>query len=564
MKCFALYISGGILRIILVIYFLLPAVSINGQDTTKTDTINTGSIKAAEVIFNLDFTEKENEMLLRGLKSNKRKYALLHEFVLNNSVPPAISFNPLPVGFIPEVVQQKILWYNNVEVKMPDKKEEIAFYSVSELSWLIKNKKITSEELTRLYIKRLKEYDKQLHCLITLTEDLAIKQAKRADKEISEGKYRGPLHGIPYGVKDLLAVEGYKTTWGSGAYKDQLIDQTATVVKKLEKAGAVLIAKLTLGSLAMGDVWYGGKTRNPWNPDQGSSGSSAGPGSATAAGLVAFSIGSETQGSIVSPSTRCGVTGLRPSYGRVSRTGAMALSWTMDKLGPMCRTAEDCALVFDIIRGPDNMDQTLYDLPFNYNAYKNIKSLKIGYTKNLFEKNYRGKSNDSIALEVFKNMDIELIPVELPDNIPFGSLGIILSAEAAAAFDELTRSNRDDLLVQQNSYSWPNTFRQARFIPAVEYINANRIRFLLIQEMNKVMKEVDVLITPSYGGNQMLITNLTGHPCVVLPNGFNDRGSPTSFSIVGKLFDEASILRLAKAYQDKTKFTKIHPELFFH
>ena len=503
-------------------------------------------------------------MLLRGLKSNKRKYALLHEFVLNNSVPPAISFNPLPVGFIPEVVQQKILWYNNVEVKMPDKKEEIAFYSVSELSWLIKNKKITSEELTRLYIKRLKEYDKQLHCLITLTEDLAIKQAKRADKEISEGKYRGPLHGIPYGVKDLLAVEGYKTTWGSGAYKDQLIDQTATVVKKLEKAGAVLIAKLTLGSLAMGDVWYGGKTRNPWNPDQGSSGSSAGPGSATAAGLVAFSIGSETQGSIVSPSTRCGVTGLRPSYGRVSRTGAMALSWTMDKLGPMCRTAEDCALVFDIIRGPDNMDQTLYDLPFNYNAYKNIKSLKIGYTKNLFEKNYRGKSNDSIALEVFKNMDIELIPVELPDNIPFGSLGIILSAEAAAAFDELTRSNRDDLLVQQNSYSWPNTFRQARFIPAVEYINANRIRFLLIQEMNKVMKEVDVLITPSYGGNQMLITNLTGHPCVVLPNGFNDRGSPTSFSIVGKLFDEASILRLAKAYQDKTKFTKIHPELFFH
>ena len=564
MKCFALYISGGILRIILVIYFLLPAVSINGQDTTKTDTINTGSIKAAEVIFNLDFAEKENEMLLRGLKSNKRKYALLHEFVLNNSVPPAISFNPLPVGFIPEVVQQKILWYNNVEVKMPDKKEEIAFYSVSELSWLIKNKTITSEELTRLYIKRLKEYDKQLHCLITLTEDLAIKQAKRADKEISEGKYRGPLHGIPYGVKDLLAVEGYKTTWGSGAYKDQLIDQTATVVKKLEKAGAVLIAKLTLGSLAMGDVWYGGKTRNPWNPDQGSSGSSAGPGSATAAGLVAFSIGSETQGSIVSPSTRCGVTGLRPSYGRVSRTGAMALSWTMDKLGPMCRTAEDCALVFDIIRGPDNMDQTLYDLPFNYNAYKNIKSLKIGYTKNLFEKNYRGKSNDSIALEVFKNMDIELIPVELPDNIPFGSLGIILSAEAAAAFDELTRSNRDDLLVQQNSYSWPNTFRQARFIPAVEYINANRIRFLLIQEMNKVMKEVDVLITPSYGGNQMLITNLTGHPCVVLPNGFNDRGSPTSFSIVGKLFDEASILRLAKAYQDKTKFTKIHPELFFH
>ncbi|MFC2098019.1 amidase, partial [Bacteroidota bacterium] len=499
---------------------------------------------------------------LNGLKGNKKNYEIIHNYLLANSVPPSIGFNPVPLGFNFEQVQQNILWDFPKEVTLPDNLEELAFYSVSELSVLIKNKKISSEELTRFYINRLKKYDKQLHCVITLTEKLAIKQARKADYEIAKGIYRGPLHGIPYGVKDLLAVEGYKTTWGSAAHKDQIIEETATVVKKLEEAGAVLVAKLSLGSLAMGDIWYGEKTRNPWNPEQGSSGSSAGPASATAAGLVGFSIGSETLGSIVSPSTRCGVTGLRPSYGRVSRTGAMALSWTMDKLGPICRTAEDCALVFEIIRGSDNIDQTLYDAPFNYNAFKNIKNIKVGYTKDLFEKKYRGKSNDSTALEVLKNMGIELIPVKLPDNIPVNAIGFILSAEASAAFDELTRSDRDELLVSQRRYSWPNSFRQSRFIPAVEYINANRIRFQLIQEMYKTMKDIDVLITPSFGGNQLSITNLTGQPCIVIPNGFNNNGTPTSFSIIGKLFDEANILRIAKAYQDKTKFTKIQPELF--
>ena len=496
------------------------------------------------------------------MREIKTRYENIHDYSLANSVPPSVNFNPVPIGFYFEQVQQNILWDIPEEVVLPENIEELAFYSVSELSWLIKNKKISSEDLTRFYIKRLKKYDSQLHCVISITEKLAIRQARMADYELAKGIYRGPLHGIPYGVKDLLAVKGYKTTWGSAAHKNQTIDETATVVKKLKEAGAVLIAKLTLGSLAMGDVWYGGKTRNPWNPEQGSSGSSAGPASATAAGLVAFSIGSETLGSIVSPSTRCGVTGLRPSYGRVSRTGAMALSWTMDKLGPICRTAEDCALVFEVIRGRDNIDQTLIDAPFNYNAFKKLKNLKIGYTKDLFERNYRGKSNDSTALEVLKQMGVELIPIELPEDTPVNAIGIILSAEASAAFDELTRSGKDELLVSQKRYSWPNSFRQSKFIPAVEYINANRIRFQLIQEMHKIMKNIDVLITPSFGGNQLSITNLTGQPCVVVPNGFNKNDSPTSFSIIGKLFDEANILRIAKAYQDNTKFTKLHPELF--
>ena len=551
-------------KIFFSFWFIFSVVFVFGQDSTKTDTISAAGIKATQVLFDLNFTDQENEMLTGGLKSNKRKYELIHNYDLNNSVPPAISFNPVPIGFKAEIVQQNNLFDFPVEVKIPENKEDLAFYSVAELSVLIKNKQISSEELTRLYLNRLKKYDKILHCVVTLTEDLAIKQAKKADEELAKGIYRGPLHGIPYGVKDLLAVEAYKTTWGSGAHKDQTINETATVVKKLEDAGAVLLAKLSLGALAMGDVWFGGKTRNPWNPEQGSSGSSAGPASATAAGLVAFSIGSETLGSIVSPSTRCGVSGLRPSYGRVSRTGAMALSWTMDKLGPMCRTAEDCAIVFDVIRGSDGIDQTLIDSPFNYNSFKNIKSLKVGYIKELFENSRRRSTNDSISLEVFRKLGVKLIPVNLPENFPFSALGIILNAESAAAFDDLTRSNRDDLLVQQRRGAWPNSFRQARFIPAVEYINANRIRFKLIQDMYEATKDFDVIISPSFGGNQMLITNLTGNPCISVPNGFNDNGSPTSISLIGNLFDEANILRLAKAYQDNTAFIKKHPDLGSH
>ncbi|MDH5380443.1 MAG: amidase, partial [Cyclobacteriaceae bacterium] len=312
-------------------------------------------------------------------------------------------------------------------------------------------------------------------------------------------------------------------------------------------------------ALAMGDVWYGGVTKNPWNLEQGSSGSSAGSASATVAGLVGFSIGTETLGSIVSPSTRCGASGLRPSYGRVSRTGAMALSWSMDKIGPICRTALDCALVFNAIYGPDEIDQTLYDFPFNFDATKDVTKLKVGYLKDYFE-NSRNKENDEKSLEAIRALGIEPIAVTFPEDLPISSLRIILVAESAAAFDELTRSNRDDLLVRQDKGAWPNSFRNSRFIPAVEYINANRVRYQLIQEMHKIMKEYDVIVTPSFGGSQLLITNLTGHPCVVIPNGVNEEGSPTSISFLGNLFEEGKLLELATAVQNNTDFEDAHPE----
>jgi Asp-tRNA(Asn)/Glu-tRNA(Gln) amidotransferase A subunit family amidase len=415
--------------------------------------------------------------------------------------------------------------------------------------------------LTELYLNRLKKHGPTLECVVTLTEALAIEQAERADLEIAAGKYRGPLHGIPYGAKDLLAVRGYKTTWGAMPYKGQVIDEDATVIKKLEEAGAVLVAKLTLGALAWGDVWYGGMTRNPWDLEEGSSGSSAGSASATAAGLVAFAIGTETWGSIVSPSTRCGTTGLRPTYGRVSRTGAMALSWSMDKIGPICRTVEDCAIVFKAILGPDGVDQSVADLPFDYSATVDLRKLRVGYTKALFEEEYDNREADAATLEALERLGVDLIPIELPDY-PVESLAFILSAEAAAAFDELTRSGKDDLLVRQIKNAWPNVFRSSRLIPAVEYIQANRIRYKVIQSMETTLENVDVYVAPSFGGDNLLLTNLTGHPCVVLPNGFDEDGAPVSISFIGRLFDEGTVLAVAKVYQDATDFHTTHPPMF--
>ena len=407
----------------------------------------------------------------------------------------------------------------------------------------------------------MKGHGAKLECVITLTEDLALRQAARADAEIASGKYRGPLHGIPYGAKDLLAVRGYRTTWGAMPYKEQVFDENATVIEKLEQAGAVLVAKLTLGALAWGDVWYGGKTRNPWNLEEGSSGSSAGSAAATAAGLVPFAIGTETWGSIVSPATRCGATGLRPTYGRVSRSGAMALSWSMDKIGPICRSVEDCAIVFKAIYGPDGRDPSVVDVPFEYRGRVDFDRVRVGFAKSLFEDESEGKAHDEAALRVLERLGAALVPIEFPDY-PVESLAFILSAEAAAAFDELTRSNRDDLMVRQVRDAWPNVFRASRFIPAVEYINANRVRYMLIQEMQKVMSTVDVYVAPSFGGDNLLLTNLTGHPCVVLPNGFDEAGCPVSITFVGRLFDEGTLLAVAKAYQDATGFHLKHPPLF--
>ncbi len=510
----------------------------------------------------LQFDQQERDQMASGLAYYTELYNAMRSFHLDNSIPPAVQFNPIPVGATFPQHQELIEWDLPEEVSLPENRHDLAFYHVAELAQLIKKQKITSLELTRFFLDRLKHYGDTLHCVISLTEDLAIAQATRADEEIARGKYRGPLHGIPYGVKDLLAVAGYRTTWGAAPYQNQVIEETATVVKKLEEAGAVLVAKLSMGALAMGDVWYADTTRNPWNLMQGSSGSSAGSASATAAGLIPFSIGTETLGSIVSPSTRCGTSGLRPTYGRVSRTGAMALSWTMDKIGPICRNATDCALVFHAIIGPDGIDQTLIDLPFNYKPSLDLADLKIGYLKEAFDEDYSTKKNDKKTLAVLRKMGARLIPVSFPDSLPVSTMRIILNAEAAAAFDELTRSNRDTLLVRQNRGAWPNIFRQARFIPAVEYIQANRLRYLLIQEMQELMKQYDLIVTPSYGGNQLLITNLTGHPVVVVPNGFNQRGTPTSISFIGNLFDEATILAVAAMYQEETEFDDLHPRFF--
>jgi len=388
-----------------------------------------------------------------------------------------------------------------------------------------------------------------------------LRQARRADREIAAGKYRGPLHGIPYGAKDLLAVKGIPTTWGAAPYTNQVFDFNATVIQRLEAAGAVLVAKTTLGELAMGETWFGGMTRNPWNPKQGSSGSSAGSAAGTAAGLFAFAIGSETHGSIVSPADRCGVTGLRPTYGRVSRAGAMSLSWSMDKLGPLARTVEDCALVFNAIYGPDEADPTVYDAPFNYDPKINLQKLRIGYLRNDFETEAgeRG-ANDAATLGKLRAMGMELIPVELP-AYPLGSISFLLSTEGAAAFDELTLSGEDDWLRQQDNGAWPNTFRRRRFVPAVEYLRAQRIRHLLVQDTARIFAKVDVIVAPSQAGSSLLLGNLTGHPCVVLPNGFSNAGMPTGICFLGRLFGEAELLAVARRYQDATDFHRQHPRL---
>jgi Asp-tRNA(Asn)/Glu-tRNA(Gln) amidotransferase A subunit family amidase len=516
-------------------------------------------ITAAEKIIGLDFSPAERDSMLQDLIDNLGSYLKIRDIEIANAVPPALQFNPVPFDMKLETKRCKFVASPARKLQVPANLEELAFWPVRDLAELIRTRRITSTALTEMYIGRLKEYGAKLECVITLTEERALDQARRVDEEIARGKYRGFLHGIPYGAKDLFAVKGYKTTWGAAPYRDQMIDEDAAVIKKLEEAGAILVAKLTLGALAWGDVWFGGTTRNPWNPEQGSSGSSAGPASATAAGLVAFSIGTETWGSIVSPSTRCGTTGLRPTYGRVSRTGAMALSWSMDKIGPICRTVEDCAIVFNAIQGPDGVDQTLLDAPFNYRPNVDLKKLRIGYVKKLFEEDYPNKAVDAVTLAKLRELGADLIPIELP-AYPVDALAFILSAEAAAAFDELTRSGRDDLMTRQVRDAWPNVFRASRFIPAVEYLQANRLRYRIIQDMQKL--DVDVYVAPSFGGDNLLLTNLTGHPCVVLPNGFDEKGSPVSISFIGRLFGEATLLEVAKAYQDATDFHEKHPPLF--
>jgi len=516
-------------------------------------------VTAAESLIGLRFDDAKRDQMLSGLDEQLGHYQKLRKVPLPNNVAPALYFNPLPTGFKPPAGKSAVKLSPPARVEVPPELEKLAFLPLRDLAELLRTRKVSSEALTRMYLDRLERFDPQLHAVITLTRERALEQAKRADAEIAAGRYRGPLHGIPYGAKDLLATRGIRTTWGAAPYKDQVIDEDATVVERLEKAGAVLVAKLTLGELAWGDIWYGEKTRNPWNLERGSSGSSAGPGSAVAAGLVPFAIGSETLGSIVSPSSECGVTGLRPTFGRVSRAGAMALSWSMDKLGPMCRTVEDCAIVFDAIRGPDGKDPTVLDAPFRYAPTPRLDGLRLGYVKADFEKPSPAKANHDAVLGVLKGLGAELVPFELPPY-PTDDMIIVLSAEAGAAFDELTRSGRDELMVRQIPDAWPNAFRLSRFIPAVEYIQANRVRTLTIEDMARRMRAVHAYVTPSFG-DSLTLTNLTGHPAVVVPDGFTEKGLPTSITFIGQLYAEGELLRVARAYQEKTGFHLKRPPL---
>lgn len=553
--------TSKIIRTCMII-FLVPLFSLTcARKEKEREGITKKMVTSAGKVIGLEFTESEKDSMLQDLDDNLGYFRQIRNVNVDNSVPPALHFDPVPNGMKFDQKQKPLNLGPFKEVILPENLEDLAFYSVRELSELIRTRRVTSMQLTKLALERLKKYDPQLHCVITLTEDLALRQAARADSEISAGKYRGPLHGIPYGAKDLLAVKGYTTTWGAMPYKDQVIDDNATVIKKLDEAGAVLVAKLSLGALAWGDVWYSDTTRNPWNPEEGSSGSSAGPASAVSAGLVPFAIGSETWGSIVSPSTRCGVTGLRPTYGRVSRAGAMALSWSMDKLGPMCRTVEDCAIVFDAIRGPDGIDRTVFDPAFNFRPDVELKKLRIGYLKRDFDNDTTYQEQNRAALQKLRDLGADLVEIGLP-QLPVEAMQIILSSESAAAFDELTRSNRDDLLVRQVRDAWPNVFRASHFIPAVEYIQANRLRTMLIDSMATLMDSVDLYVAPPFEGDNLLLTNLTGHPCVVLPDGFDDKGDPTSITFIGRLYDEAALLAVAEIYQNNTDFNKKHPEAF--
>jgi Asp-tRNA(Asn)/Glu-tRNA(Gln) amidotransferase A subunit family amidase len=515
--------------------------------------ITAATVQAAEEIAGVQYSDAEREQIVGALRRQATQIGELHAVAIPNAVAPAIAFSPLPrPSALPKGESRPPVLTRRAAATLPPTDADLAFASLTTQADLLRRRVVTSERLTTLYLDRLERHNPRLFFATSLLRDRALAKARAADAEIARGRYKGPLHGIPWGAKDLLAVAGAPTTWGAAPYKEQRFEEDATVVQRLDDAGAVLVAKLTLGELAMGDVWFGGMTRNPWNVEQGSSGSSAGSASATAAGCVSFAIGSETLGSISSPSTRCGVTGLRPTFGRVPRTGAMALSWTMDKLGPIARSVEDCALVFSALHGPDDQDGTVHAAPFRWDGNAGVRGLRVGVMRADFERQTATKPYDTAALQVLADLGVTFVDVEVPEQ-PYNAMRLILNAEAGAAFDELVRSGRAAELASQGPNAWPATFRAAHFIPAPEYINANRARTQAMHAWDALMQRVDVIVAPTNSG-QLLATNLTGHPAVILPHGFRENGTPVSLTFVGRLFDEETLLRVAHAYQQRTDF----------
>ncbi len=551
---------------------LLPGILWAKLHEQKAQKVTREMLRDAEEISGLHFTDAQREMMLEGVNQNRDMYKELRQVHLDVSVPPAYRFSPILPGMRFDTVRRPFRMSEIGTLKKPSGLESLSFWPVTHLSVLLRSRQLSSQELTELYLDRLKRFDPALKCVVTLTDDLALKQAKQADAEIKAGRYRGPLHGIPWGAKDLIAKSGYPTTWGAPPFKQQIIPTDATVVERLNKAGAVLVAKLATGELAHDDVWFGGQTKNPWDTTEGSGGSSAGPGSATAAGLVGFAIGTETGGSIVDPAIRCGVTALRTTFGRVSRNGIMPGAWSFDKVGPMCRSVEDCAVVLNAIHGPDGMDLTVVDLPFNWNATQDIRRLRVGYLKVAFQQQrpvHEEQVNDEATLEVLRSLGVNLREMNLP-NLPINATNLASAfAEISAVWDEMVNNGQDAQLTRQDPDHIGNLCRTTQMMPAIAYIQANRIRTLLMKAMAEIMTDFDIYVAPQSRIDEpssihlnLWLTNLTGHPAVVVPNGFARGGKPTGITFIGNLYDEGKLLALAKAYQDATDFHRKHPSAF--
>ncbi len=586
---------------------LLPGVLWSQVQEQQATTVTPEMLKHALAVAGLEFSDEQRDAILNGVNQNLTRYAELRQIHIDPYLAPPLYYSPLVPGTRLDRTPRPFRAGAPRALRRPGHLEDTAFWPIADLAHLIKSRQVTSVELTRMCLDRLHRYNPLLNFVVTFTDDLALQQAQQADREIASGKYRGPLHGIPWGCKDIIAVPGYPTQWGSGAYKGQVIDTEATVVRLLRDAGAVLLAKLTTGELAAGDQWFGGRTNNPWDPKDGSSGSSAGPASATAAGCVAFGIGTETSGSILSPSTICGVTGLRPTFGRVSRYGAMTLSWTQDRIGPLCRTAEDCAFVFRAIAKPDEQDLSVLDLPFNYDADLDIRKLRVGYLAPAFAEPNRQedwKKNDQQALDTLKALGVKLEPFELP-KLPTSVTGGILGAESGASFDEFIRTGRDKDLTNKGR---GNGMRTSRVVPAIEYLQTQRVRAMIMRQFAETVSRFDVYVAPyinmraggagrageagdvGRGGrsgrageagqaegagrgrgdappppsairDHFTAANLCGYPAVSVPNGFTADGKPTSVTFLGRLYNEAEILSLARAYQDRAGWHLKHPSL---
>ena len=506
-----------------------------------------------------------------------------HKIALESTLAPATQWNPMLPGIVKaERADKSFVRSNDAPAPLPANEDEIAFAPVWQLSRWIEGRKLTSTRLTEIYLRRLERFDTKLHCVITLTREHALEQARQADAEIAAGKYRGPLHGIPWGAKDLLDTANIPTTYGAEPYRNRVPSADSAVVQRLNAAGAVLVAKLSLGALALNDIWFGGQTMNPWLLEEGSSGSSAGPGAAVAAGLVGFAIGSETGGSIVSPSMRCGVTGLRPTYGRVPRTGAMTLCWSLDKLGPMARSVEDTILVLNAISGPDPGDVASVPSHLSFHAGANVRGLRVGYFPG-WMKESPATEVDRTALEVVKKLGMTPVEVAIPEW-PYDSLNLILFAEGAAAFEELTMSGQLDQLKAQVPDAWPNCFRQSRFLSAVDFVQADRLRRKVAQEMARVFSEVELLLVPSLRDEMLVITNNTGHPSLTLRAGFvavsearsdwapdpkhplpkfsPPRRVPHGVTLIGRLFDEGTLCEAGLALEREFSVAREHPAGF--